>query len=163
MLSQMRLALHSSRRAFLGGIATSGLVLSSVVLGRVRGGDKAAKSKNRKFILAGNGRSNSTSGLSSCLAACEAEYYACCAGVQRSRRSALWKATVGYQGCMTSWIACQVACEAEAIGQALSSAVDWIASHPEAVVGAIVVIGGVTFVVVATGGGGLALAPFLVL
>lgn len=64
---------------------------------------------------------------------------------------------------MTSWIACQVACEAEAIGQALSSAVDWIASHPEAVVGAIVVIGGVTFVVVATGGGGLALAPFLVL
>lgn len=162
MLERNRIAARGHRRMFLGGLVASGLVLPSALLAQVRGKRKANKVRGPKSGPAMSG-AMAANGLADCLAACEAEYHACRQGVSRSRRSAVWKAALGYPACMASWIACQTACEAEAIGDALSDAADWIASHPEVVVGTIVVIGGVTFIVVATGGSGLGLAPVLAL
>ena len=45
------------------------------------------------------------------------------------------------------------------LGQVASGIVHWIGDHPWAGVGTLVTIGGIAFVVIATGGGALVLAP----
>ncbi len=75
----------------------------------------------------------------------------------------VWKASIGYPGCMTVYVACLSACAAQSVGQALSAAATWVANNPGAVIGTVVVIAGVTFIVVASGGGAIALAPVLAL
>ncbi len=153
----------SSRRKILRTIVGSGLIYPAVLLGQIRSPKKSNTTKpshgSRYHVnsaVAGNS-------FESCMAGCEAQYYTCCDSVRRSRKSKAWKASIGYPGCMASWLACQSGCSALAIGTAISGAADWIANNPGAVVGTIVVIGGITFIVISTGPGAIALAPALAL
>jgi len=160
MVSLNRVPTNRSRRKFLVAISASSVILTGFI-GRVMAGGKPLKKKDSRArgVVANALATN----LNACKDACLADYEACYDRVSRMRATKLWKATVGYPGCWTAYMACLVACDAQAVGQALADAGDWIVNHPGAVLGTIVVIGGVTFIVVATGGGGLALAPVLAL
>jgi len=66
--------------------------------------------------------------------------------------------------CFVAYTACLEANAEEQACRAVQDALNWIANHPGAVLGTIVVIGGVTTYVVVTGGAGaLTLAPLLAL
>ena len=54
---------------------------------------------------------------------------------------------------------CEAENAAEAVEEAMAAAAQWIADHPGAAVGAVVVIGGITFMVVTGGTGALVLVP----
>lgn len=61
--------------------------------------------------------------------------------------------------CLAEYMACLAEQAVEQAFESMSEAVEWLAQHPEVVVGTIVVIGGVAFVVASGGSGGLILVP----
>lgn len=148
----------SSRREMFGIFAGTLLIYPGVLFAQSRNSKKPTLTKLNQAPFAATG-----SLYEACMAACESQYYACRGTVNRSGKSAVWKASIGYPGCMTAWIACHTECRAAALGNAISAAADWIAANPGAVIGTIVVIGGITFIVVSSGGGAIALAPVLAL
>lgn len=61
--------------------------------------------------------------------------------------------------CLAEYTACLASNAAEATFSTLADAANWLANHPEVVVGAIVIVGGVAFVVSTGGSGALILIP----
>ena len=55
--------------------------------------------------------------------------------------------------CLAEYMACLAALAGERVFEEMEDAIDWLADHPEVVVGTVVVVGGAVFVV-ATGGSG---------
>lgn len=86
-------------------------------------------------------------------------YLDCCQGCKRLRSRV--KRALCYSGCFTPYVACLTGCEAEWALSVAGEAVDWIAAHPEVVVGTIVVVAGVTMVVATGGSGALVLVPLV--
>lgn len=70
-----------------------------------------------------------------------------------------------YRYCQTMCLAAYMACEAEnaaeRLSDALKQAYEWLAAHPEVVIGTVIVIAGVAFVVASGGSGAPVLIPLL--
>lgn len=96
-----------------------------------------------------------------CKDACYDSYLDCCQGCKRHRSKV--KRALCYSACFNVYVACLVGCETERVLSVMEAAAEWIADHPEVVVGTIVVIGAVTFVVVTGGSGAPVLVPALAL
>ena len=61
--------------------------------------------------------------------------------------------------CLAEYMACIGEQAAEKAFSTMADAMEWLANHPEVVVGTIVVVAGITFIVVIGGAGGLVLVP----
>ena len=95
-----------------------------------------------------------------CVSAAAEAYGRCCARIAAGGGSKVWKATVGYPGCMSSYVGDLLACDAQLVQQVIIDTGAWLADHPDVViVGTVVVIAGVAFMLATGGSGAVVLVP----
>ncbi len=89
---------------------------------------------------------------------CYEKYDITCGNKCRRMRSKVRRA-ICWAACAEEYAACLATVAAGAVCSAVGSAAQWLADHAGAVVGTIVVIGGITYIVATGGAGALVLLP----
>lgn len=147
-----------SRRVFFGSIsaAVAGLWARS---SQLSAGDKPKRKAARPT---GGAKAAAAFSTSTCTDLCEAQYDACYNGC-KTLRSKVQRA-ICYSACASQYAACLSNCVALVVVDYATATAQWIRDNPGlAILGATVVIGGVTFIVVTGGSGSLVLAPVFAL
>ena len=95
-----------------------------------------------------------------CKETCYATYTTQIAACARMRNKA--KKAACYIAANAALAVCYAACNAQEAGEVVKEIGQWIVAHPRAVIGTIVVIGGIILIVGATDGGRIVLIPRLI-
>ena len=149
-----------NRRRFLAGLFSAGTAAACAITVAQDGGLQPLEEEVHSTLNTNSPPpAASLSPLEECKEGCYDMYLYCCQGCKRLRSRV--KRALCYSACFTPYVACLTGCEAEWALSVAGEAVDWIAAHPEVVVGTIVVVAGVTMIVATGGSGALVLVPLV--
>ncbi len=139
------------RRRFFGTMLVASII--SFLSPSLIAADKKRSRNRRQGLAMSTGGTNEA-----CLSAAAEAYVLCCKGLRGSK---VWKATVGYPGCMAEYVADLAKCEAQVVAELADDTVAWVRANPQLVIGTIVVVGGIAYVVSTGGAGAVVLIPAL--